>query len=38
MAQLGTKGLSDSESIHILELLSMISCFHPSLEARLTAH
>ena len=37
MAQLDIKGLSDSESIHILESLSMITCFHPSLEARLTA-
>jgi len=38
MVQLGTEGLSDSESIHILELLSMITCFHPSIEARLIAH
>ena len=38
MAQLGTKGLSDNESIHILESLSMITCFHSSLEARMTAH
>ena len=38
MVQLGTKGLSDSESIHNLESLSMITCFHPSIEARLTAH
>ena len=38
MAQLGTEGLSDRESMHNLESLFMSTWFHLSREARLTAH
>ena len=38
IAQFGTVGLLDRDSMYSFKSLSMITWFHPSREARLTAH